>query len=61
LDIEAPGTRVRVVATKKGSKTLSQTVSTDANGNRSVKFNKNLKGFTIKIIVDGKTLDTLKV
>ena len=61
LDIEAPGTRVRVVATKKGSKTLSQTVSTDANGNRSVKFNKNLKGFTIKIIVDGKTLDTLNV
>jgi hypothetical protein len=61
LDIEAPGTKVRVVATKKGSKTLSQTVSTDANGNKSVKFNKNLKGFTIKIIVDGKILDTLKV
>lgn len=61
LDIDAPGTRVRVVATKKGSKTLIQTVSMDEDGNRSVKFNKNLKGFTVRIIVDGKTLDTIKV
>ena len=61
LDINAAETRVQVIATKKGSKTLTQTVSTDADGNRSVKFNKNLKGFTIRIVVDGKTLDTIKV
>jgi hypothetical protein len=61
LDIEASKVKVQIVATKKGSKTLTQTVSTDADGNRSVKFNKNLKGFTIRIIVDGKTLDTIKV
>jgi hypothetical protein len=61
LDIEASKVKVQVVATKKGSKTLTQTVSTDEDGNRSVKFNKNLQGFTIKIIVDGKTLDTIKV
>jgi hypothetical protein len=61
LDIEASKVKVQIVATKKGSKTLTQTVSTDADGNRSVKFNKNLKGFTIRIFVDGKTLDTIKV
>ena len=61
LDIDAPKVKVQVVATKKGSKTLTQTVSTDIDGNRSVKFNKDLKGFTIKIIVDGQTLDTIKV
>jgi hypothetical protein len=61
LDIDASKVKVQVVATKKGSKTLTQTVSTDIDGNRSVKFNKDLKGFTIKIIVDGKTLDTIKV
>jgi len=61
LDIEASKVKVLVVATKKGSKTLTQTVSTDVDGNKSVKFNKDLKGFTIKIIVDGKTLDTIKV
>jgi hypothetical protein len=61
LDIDASKVKVQVVATKKGSKTLTQTVSTDIDGNRSVKFNKDLKGFTIKIIVDGQTLDTIKV
>jgi hypothetical protein len=61
LDVNAPKSKVQVVATKKGSKTLTQTVVMDADGNRSVKFNKNLKGFTIKIIVDGQTLDTIKV
>jgi hypothetical protein len=61
LDIDAAKTRVRVVATKKGAKTLSQTVSTDADGEKSVKFDRNLKGYTIRIIVDGVTIDSLKV
>jgi hypothetical protein len=61
LDIDAAKTKVRVVATKKGAKTLSQTVSTNAEGEKSVKFDRNLKGYTIRIIVDGVTLDTLRV
>ena len=61
LDIDASKTKVRVIATKKGAKTLSQTVNTDADGEKSVKFDRNLKGYTIRIIVDGVTLDTLKV
>lgn len=61
LDIDASKTKVRVIATKKGAKTLSQTVNTDADGEKSVKFGRNLKGYTIKIIVDGQTIDTLKV
>lgn len=61
LEIDVAKTKVRVVATKKGAKTLSQTVSTDADGEKSVKFDRNLKGYTIRIIVDGLTIDTLKV
>ena len=61
LDIDAAKIKVRVVATKKGAKTLSQIVSTDADGEKSVKFDRNLKGYTIRIIVDGVTLDTLRV
>ena len=61
LDIDAAKTKVRVVATKKGAKTVSQIVSTDADGEKSVKFDRNLKGYTIRIIVDGLTIDTLKV
>jgi len=61
LDIDAAKTKVRVIATKKGAKTISQTVSTDADGEKSVKFDRNLKGYTIRIIVDGLTIDTLKV
>ena len=61
LDIDAAKTKVRVVASKKGAKTLSQTVNTDADGEKSVKFDRNLKGYTIRIIVDGVTIDSLKV
>ena len=61
LDIDAAKTKVRVVATKKGAKTLSQTVSTNAAGEKSLKFDRNLKGYTVRIIVDGVTIDTLKV
>ncbi len=61
VDIDAAKAKVRVVATKKGAKTLSQTVNTDADGEKTVKFDRNLKGYTIRIIVDGVTLDTLKV
>ncbi len=61
LDIDAAKTKVRVVATKKGSKTLSQTVSTDADGEKSVKFEKDLKGYTVKIIFNGLIIDKLRV
>ncbi len=61
LDIDAAKTKVRVVATKKGAKSLSQTINTDADGEKSVKFDRNLKGYTIRIIVDGITIDSLKV
>ena len=61
LDIDAAKTKVRVVASKKGVKTLSQIVNTNADGEKSVRFDRNLKGYTIKIIVDGVTIDTLKV
>jgi hypothetical protein len=61
LDIDVAKSKVRVVASKKGAKTISQTVNTAADGTKSVKFDRNLKGYTIRIIVDGVTIDTLKV
>jgi hypothetical protein len=61
LDFDAAKTKVRVVASKKGAKTISQTVNTAADGTKSVKFDRNLKGYTIKVILNGVTIDTLKV
>jgi hypothetical protein len=61
LDFDAAKTKVRVVASKKGAKTISQTVNTAADGAKSVKFDRNLKGYTIKVILNGVTIDTLKV
>jgi hypothetical protein len=61
LDIDAAKAKVRLVATKKGAKTLRQIVNTNADGEKSVRFDRNLKGYTIRIIVDGVTIDTFKV
>ena len=61
IDLDLAKAKVKVVATKKGSPTLTQTVSADANGNKTVTFKRNLKGYTVKIIVDGETIDSLKI
>jgi hypothetical protein len=61
IDLDLAKAKVRIVATKKGSKTLTQNVSADANGNKTVTFKQNLKGYTVRIIVDGETIDSLKL
>ena len=61
IDLDLAKAKVKVVATKKGSPTLTQTVSADANGNKTVTFKRNLKGYTVKIIVDGETIDSVKI
>jgi len=61
IDLDLAKAKVKVVATKKGSPTLTQNVSADANGNKTVTFKRNLKGYTIKIIVEGETIDSVKL
>jgi hypothetical protein len=61
IDLDLAKANIRIVATKKGSPTLTQNVSADAKGNKTVTFKRNLKGYTIKIIYDGETIDTLKI
>ena len=61
IDLDSPGEKVKVIASKKNSPTLTQNVSTDANGNKVIKFKGELKGYTVKIVVDGETIDSLKL
>lgn len=61
VDLDSPGVKIRVIATKKGAPTVSQTITTDSNGNKTVKFSRNLKGYTVKIVVDGEVVDQTKV
>lgn len=61
IDLDLAKANIRVVATKKGSPTFTQNVSADAKGNKTVTFKRNLKGYTIKIIYDGETIDILKI
>ena len=61
IDLDLAKAKVKVIATKKGSTTLTQTVSADSNGDKTVTFKRNLKGYTIKIVVDGETIDSLKI
>ncbi len=61
IDLEASGVKVEVIASKKGSKTIKRTVTTNAEGEKLVAFGKNLKGYTIKILVDGEVINRVKL
>ena len=61
IDLENSGVKVEVIATKKGSKTIKRTVTTNAEGEKLVAFGKNLKGYTIKILVNGEVIDRVKL
>ena len=61
IDLEISDVKVQVIATKKGSKTIKRTVTTNADGDKTVTFDKNLKGYTIKILVDGEIVDRIKL
>ena len=61
IDLENSGVKVEVIATKKGSKTIKRTVTTNAEGEKLVAFGKNLRGYTIQIVVDGEVIDRVKL
>jgi hypothetical protein len=61
INLDTPGAKVKVVASKKGSKSITQTVTVNSQGDKTVKFDLNLKGYTVKIIVDGQIVDQAKL
>jgi len=61
IDLDTPGVKVKIIASKKGSKSITQTVNVNAQGDKTVKFDRNLKGYTIKILVDGEVVDQTKL
>jgi hypothetical protein len=61
LDLDTSNVKVKIVASKKGSPSITQQVVADSEGNKTVKFSKNLKGYTVKVYVDGQIVDQTKV
>lgn len=61
VNLDASKVAVRIIATKKGSPSITRELTTDANGNKTVKFGKNLKGYTVRIVVDGEVVDQTKI
>jgi hypothetical protein len=61
IDLNTPALEISIVATKKGAPSITRTVTVDDEGDRTVKFSKNLKGYLIKIIVDGETIDKERI
>jgi hypothetical protein len=61
LDLDTSNVKVKIVASKKGSPSITQQVVADSEGNKTVKFSKNLKGYTVKVYIDGQIVDQTKV
>ena len=61
VNLDASKVTVRIIATKKGAPSITRELTTDANGNKTVKFGKNLKGYTVRIVVDGEVVDQTKI
>jgi hypothetical protein len=52
---------VRIVASKKGSKSINWKKITNANGNLSFSTTRNLKNWTVKIYINNELEDTIKI
>lgn len=61
IDLDFSGVKVQVIATKKGSKPIKKTVTTNSEGDKTVTFEGNLKGYVIKILVDGEVIDRVRL
>lgn len=60
LSVSTPGVIVRVVASKKGAKTISREVVVEDGGEFRLRLPKNLKGYTLRLLVGGKEVDRVK-
>ena len=61
VNLDASKVQVKIIATKKGATSITREITTDASGNKTVKFDKNLKGYTVKIVVNGETINQTKI
>ena len=61
INLNSESEAATIVATKKGSKTIKLEVDLNSYGNANLTINKNLKGYKVKILVDGKIVDTLEI
>lgn len=61
VNLDKSKVQIRIVASKKGAPSITRELTTDINGDKTVKFGKNLKGYTVKIIVDGELVDQTKI
>jgi hypothetical protein len=61
VDLNKSEVLVRVIATKKGAATIDRQFTMGEDGDRTIKFSRNLKGYTIKILVDGEVINRKKL
>lgn len=61
IDLDTPGVEVVVVLSKKGAKPIKRTITVNSEGEKTVTFDRNLRGYTAKIIVDGEVIDRVKL
>ncbi len=61
IDSDSPNIHISLIASKKGFKPITKDVLTNSQGDRTIKFSLNLKGYTIQISVDGEMLDKIKI
>jgi hypothetical protein len=56
-----PKTKVKIIASKKGSKNVTWNKKTNSNGNLSFSTTRKLKNWTVKIYIDNELEDTIKI
>ncbi|MGA1279660.1 MAG: hypothetical protein ACO3YA_05070 [Candidatus Nanopelagicaceae bacterium] len=61
LSVSTPGAIVSVVASKKGAKAIIRELIVEDDGEFQLRLPKNLKGYTLRLLVDGEELDRVKV
>ena len=61
INLNSESEAATLVASKKGSKTIKMEIDLNSYGNANVTINKNLKGYKVKILVDGNLVDTLSI
>lgn len=60
LSLSSGGLSFRIIATKKGSPTITRDLTIDEDGARTIKFTRNLKGYTIRVLIDGEEIDRIR-
>lgn len=52
---------IQIVATKKGAPSITREIAGDVGDEFRLRFPRNLKGYTLTLIIDGKKVDRIKI